>query len=357
MDFDIVQLLHSSAIDIQDNPSIVHVGHYGSPTITVSASPSSGFVKGLRIVAGQAMLDGKLSIVDWTCKNSTSFFSFELIQFWTELTRVIEARQVWAAAMKWLEQAAEDQRLVQDICEVCLMLQTMPWSASLQILRSRLTVLEMATFLSDGWLSSSQIDMALSSTALRQSASGDSQVLCRYLIGTTILSEYLHSSPVLHMKTSSHDNLPWQDYKMRAPQELQHAGEHLLQYQPDGEVLFVAYSPPGHWAAISITSHGTLEWADSLGRHPPMKLVTGVCKWLGHHILASSFGLGNSFKCSHQTDSFSCGIIALNSIKHHIFGDALWCEEDHTWLRIQEFLNIMHMCQKFEGKSVCFQLR
>jgi hypothetical protein len=67
------------------------------------------FVKGLCTVAGQAMLDGKLSIVDWTCKNSTSFFSFELIQFWTKLTRAIEARQVWAAAMKWLEQAAEDQ--------------------------------------------------------------------------------------------------------------------------------------------------------------------------------------------------------------------------------------------------------
>jgi hypothetical protein len=316
--------------------------------------PPAAFVEGLRTVAGQAMLDGKLSIVDWTCKNSTSFFSFELIKFWTELTRAIKARQVWAAAMKWLEQATEDQRLVQDVCEVHLMLQTAPWSASLRILCSRLTVLEMATFLSDGWLSSSQIDMALSSTALRQSTSGDSQVLHHYLIGTTILSEYLHSSPILHMKTSSHDNLPWQDYKVRAPQELQRAGEHLVQHQPDGEVLFVTYSPPGHWVAISVTSCGTLEWADPLGRRPPMKLVTGVRKWLDHHISASSFSLGNSFKCSHQTDSFLCGIIALNSIKHRIFGDTLWREEDRTRLCIQEFLNIMRMCQKFEGESVRF---
>jgi hypothetical protein len=35
MDFDIVQLLHSSTIDIQGNPSIVHVGDYGSPTVTL----------------------------------------------------------------------------------------------------------------------------------------------------------------------------------------------------------------------------------------------------------------------------------------------------------------------------------
>jgi hypothetical protein len=35
MDFDIVQLLPTSAIDIQDNPTIVHVGHYGRPTVTL----------------------------------------------------------------------------------------------------------------------------------------------------------------------------------------------------------------------------------------------------------------------------------------------------------------------------------
>jgi hypothetical protein len=35
MDFDIVQLLHPSTIDIQDKPPIIHVGHYGSPTITL----------------------------------------------------------------------------------------------------------------------------------------------------------------------------------------------------------------------------------------------------------------------------------------------------------------------------------
>jgi hypothetical protein len=34
-DFVIVQLLPTSAIDIQDNPTIVHVGHYGRPTITL----------------------------------------------------------------------------------------------------------------------------------------------------------------------------------------------------------------------------------------------------------------------------------------------------------------------------------
>lgn len=337
------------------DPQLCFSNHPPTESVAIYLSrpvPPLTFVEGLRTVAGQAMRDGKLSIMDWTCKNSMSFFSFELIEFWTVLTRAIEARQVWMAAMKWLKQAAEDHRLDGEICEVRLMLKTIPWSANIQILRTRLTVLEMATFLSDHWISSSQIDMALSSMALRQSNCGDSEVVRCYLIGNTILAEYLHSSPVLQ-NTSSHDNLPWQDYKLRAPRELQCAGEHLVRHQPDGEVLLVTYSPPGHWAAISLTSRGTLEWADSLGRRPPMELITGARNWLDHHMLASSYRLGNSFKCSHQMDSFSCGIIALNAIKHRIFGDELWDEEDQARLRIQEFLTIMHGCQ-IEGKSVCF---
>ncbi|KAH9010301.1 hypothetical protein EDB84DRAFT_1570618 [Lactarius hengduanensis] len=338
------------------DPELCFSSHPPTDSVAIYLSrpvPPVTFIKGLRNAAGQATLNGKLSIMDWTCKNSTSFFSFELIEFWAMLTKAINARREWAAAMKWLEQAGEDKHLDKDVREVRLILQTTPWSGNIKILRSRLMFLEMATFLSDGWLSSSQIDMALSSIVHRQHKSSNSQVLSRYLIGSTLLDEYLGASPVLHNKSLSQDNLPWQDYKLHAPQDLQYAGNHLVRYQPDGEVLFIAYSPPGHWAAISVTSRGSLEWADSLGHSPPMGLVIGVRNWLNYHLSesSSSFGLGNSFKCSHQTDSFSCGTIALNAIKHRVFGDILWREEDHAWLRIREFLDIMRVCQKIEGKT------
>jgi hypothetical protein len=340
-------------------PGLCFSNHPPTENIAIYLSqpvPPATFIEGLHTAARKAILDGKLSIVDRTYKNSTSFFLFELIEFWATLTKAINAKQVWVAAKKWLEQAGEDKRLDQEVRGVHVILQTTPWSGHIQILHSRVTFLEMATFLSDGWLSSSQVDMALSSTTLRLCQCSDGKAHSRYLIGTTILSEYLHSSPLLHKKSSSHDHLPSQDYKSCAPQELQHAGDHLVQYKPDGEVLCIAFSPPGHWAAVSVTSWGTLEWADSLDRRPPMDLVHGVHNWLNHHLSSTSFRLGSSFKCAHQTDSFSCGIIALNEIKHRVFGDMLWHEEDHTRLHIREFLDIMHGCQKFEGKSVCFQL-
>ena len=196
--------------------------------------------------------------------------------------------------------------------------------------------------------------MALSSIVARQlqmsSVLGQEQHC--YLIGTTILSELLASSPLLHDNKSSLHTLPLHIYHSQAPQDLQLAGTHLAQHQPDGEVVFVAYSPPGHWAAISVTSKGTLEWADSLCCCPPLTLVTGVQKWLHYHSPSSSFSLGNDFPCSRQTDRYSSGIIALNAIKHRIFGDTLWCEKNRAQLRIQEFLDIMCSCHRIGGQKV-----
>jgi hypothetical protein len=42
MDFDIVQILHLSAIDIQDKPLIGHIRHYGQPTATGGAHMHDG---------------------------------------------------------------------------------------------------------------------------------------------------------------------------------------------------------------------------------------------------------------------------------------------------------------------------
>jgi hypothetical protein len=102
------------------------------------------FITGLRNVARQAMLDGKLSIMDWTCNDVTTFFSFELIEFWSSLVQIAKARQEWEAALRWLEQAARDEPLDKEVHEIHLILQTTPWKAELHILHSCLSFLEMA---------------------------------------------------------------------------------------------------------------------------------------------------------------------------------------------------------------------
>jgi hypothetical protein len=282
-------------------PNEYFSNHTPTESITIYLSrpiPPVNFITGLRNVARQAMLDGKLSIMDWTCNDVTMFFSFELIEFWSSLVQIAKARQEWEAALRWLEQAAWDEPLDKEVHEIHLILQITPWKAELHILHSRLSFLEMATFLSNGWLSSSQIDMALSSIASRQLQICSSEEQCHYLIGSTVLSELLTSSPLLHNKKSPDTFVTPHIYNLCAPRDLQCAGAHLTRYQSldaNGEVVFIAYSPPSHWAAISITSEGVLEWADSLGRHTPSSLLTGVQTWLHYHLsLAATTWLSNS---------------------------------------------------------------
>lgn len=123
--------------------------------------PAAAFVKGPHNISRKGMLKGKLSIMDWTCKNSMSFFLFELIMFWSSLSRIIHAQQEWEAALQWFEKATSDDSLAKEVDEVHLILWTTPWSADPQILHSYITFLEMAMFLSNNWLSSSQINMVL----------------------------------------------------------------------------------------------------------------------------------------------------------------------------------------------------
>ena len=185
--------------------------------------------------------------------------------------------------LQWLEQATQDDEAPdKEVRDVHRILQATPWSAELQILRLRITFLEMATFLSNAWLLSSHIDIALSSIATHQLQISGGQDRSHHLIGTTILSELLSSSPLLHNSTEA---LSPDSYSLCAPRDLQHAGAHLERH---GEVVFIAYSPPGHWAAISVTPKGTLEWADSLGCCTPSTLITGVQNWLRYHLSSYS---------------------------------------------------------------------
>jgi hypothetical protein len=45
--------------------------------------------------------------------------------------------------------------------------------------------------------------------------------------------------------------------------------------------------------------------------------------------------------CARQTDSYPCGIVAVNTLKHHLLGDELWTSLCWEILHIQEFLDIM----------------
>ena len=123
-------------------PSLCFSYHPPTESVAIYLSrpvPPVTFIEGLRDASRQAMLDGKLSIMDWSCKNSMLFFSFELIEFWSSLTQIIRAKQEWEAVLRWIEQVAKDKLLEKEVREVHLIIRTIPWQTGLQVLRSCLS--------------------------------------------------------------------------------------------------------------------------------------------------------------------------------------------------------------------------
>ena len=114
-------------------------------------------------------------------------------------------------------------------------------------------------------------------------------------------------------------------------------------------IAAVAYSPENHWACLLIDSQArTIHWGDSAGRAMPTGGEDRLRVWLSHFLPHTQFQPLQNLSCAHQPDSYSCGIISVNTLKHHLFGDDLWTSPRREVLRVEEFLDIMEFSETWK---------
>ncbi|KAG2153499.1 uncharacterized protein EDB93DRAFT_1248765 [Suillus bovinus] len=107
-------------------------------------------------------------------------------------------------------------------------------------------------------------------------------------------------------------------------------------------VLFPVNICDIHWAAIEVNViNRTISYADSLGWDWPSHDIDTIHHWLGHHGL-SGFSNTSALQCGQQLDSFLCGIAAINTIKHAVFRDPLFNNNEAFSLRMEEFLDLAY---------------
>lgn len=70
-------------------------------------------------------------------------------------------------------------------------------------------------------------------------------------------------------------------------------------------------------------------------------MIVGLQTWIATHFTSFTSSFSEDLKCAQQSDNFSCSIIAVNTIKHNVFGDALWCSRNGNDHHVEEFLAIM----------------
>ncbi|KAG1868447.1 hypothetical protein F4604DRAFT_2020782 [Suillus subluteus] len=84
-----------------------------------------------------------------------------------------------------------------------------------------------------------------------------------------------------------------------------------------------------------------ISYADTLGWNSPTHDINAIRHWLSCHNL-SGFNEANTLQHGEHQDSFSCGIAAINTIKHAVFHDPLFDNDRAFSLRMDEFLDLAH---------------
>ena len=103
----------------------------------------------------------------------------------------------------------------------------------------------------------------------------------------------------------------------------------------------MAHSPPFHWVACLVDFENKLvRFGNGLRRPPPAEFINGLSEWLQEGF-GFAFTVLEDLQCGMQNDMYSCPIISVNAIQHHIFGDALWTPETARSLRMKAFLELV----------------
>ena len=149
-----------------------------------------------------------------------------------------------------------------------------PWRGFIKGLRSGLTTMEMATFLSRNWLSDVYIYTMLSVT----------RHLCHsFLSGTDPCMEiaspnftyHVFNSPLLSMIHIT------SDYSHNAPKSIVRLGDKLQCATLGILIMAVSYSPENHWACLLIDSQTkTISWGNSIGHAMPTGGKDQLRVWL-----------------------------------------------------------------------------
>src|ERR1700691_222594 len=92
-------------------------------------SPSHAVLNALRAGAGQAMLDGKISIQHWDHRDV--FLPFDALGTWGLIIEVNSTKKAWSNATKWMD---EQRKNIPEkyAARVTTLLHTVPWKGHIK---------------------------------------------------------------------------------------------------------------------------------------------------------------------------------------------------------------------------------
>jgi hypothetical protein len=308
--------------------------------------PDKSLLSKLRDCAGQAMLDGKRTVQHWD--RTDVFLPFDALGTWYLLLEVDTAKQSWARAIQWLKR----HRCTipeHHFTHIMKHLENVPWKDEVKGLKTGLQTTDMAAFLSQDWLSDIHITSMLTATTHLH------HDVLSYAVPRTEIVPPVFSSHILSFALlDASPTLP--EYcDGSPPKSIVDLGTLISDTKMTGiRIATISYSPEYHWASLLIDiCAGTIAWGDSLGHLIPDGFEKRLRAWLAIFVPEKQFLPLQNLPCARQGDGYSCGMIAINTLKHHIFGDKLWSTSQREVLHIQEFIDILKFS---EGQRACVSI-
>ncbi|KAF4569611.1 hypothetical protein EYR36_009408 [Pleurotus pulmonarius] len=293
--------------------------------------PPKSFLASLEKACGQAWFDGAQSVIDYRYNDGLDRLPRFVITFWNEMVRIQEKRKTWERSFTWLSK--EETRLDQTAGDVEIVrnaigyLKVIGWNTPLAQ-RPFVASFELAPLLGTAWLSDEHIDLMIE------------------VISDRIKEEGVRTSIVAPLNLSV--SITLRGMKKETASSKRQLDEIKSEIQSKGvtRMYFPVHVNGNHWIAAFVDfERRTYGYGDSLTgiyTQSPLKFMRSLGSWLKDTFGGQRFeAQGDSLTRGSQTDSFSCGIIAVNAIEHAIFGERLWEAQRAAPERIRWFVRIV----------------
>ncbi|KAJ6471521.1 hypothetical protein C8R45DRAFT_1165330 [Mycena sanguinolenta] len=103
----------------------------------------------------------------------------------------------------------------------------------------------------------------------------------------------------------------------------------------------ILHRHPNHWTTVRVDfENRRVQYGDGMKWERPADFFKGLQNWIADHH-GAEFPVTDDLPCAVQTDGFSCPVIAVNTIAHNEFGDALWTKAEAKAMRMKAFCDIV----------------
>jgi hypothetical protein len=225
-----------------------------------------------------------------------------LVSFWVQLSSIRKTQENWKTAVQNLKNQMarnQDDLLLQKASNS---LAYVPWTGYLQGFHSTITLPQLSVYLTRDWLTDDHLLVMLDTLKEDLKTTGGDIYFIENTAFMTLLSGAYHNKD----EYQTEHLYGW----------MRKRGEDLASGQKR-YLATVANQDNVHWVAL-VVDFVTQEilYGDSFG-HPISANMLAVINWWTHYHTNSWFTV-RTLPISRQKDSFSCGMLAWDALRHHL---------------------------------------